>query len=88
MDTLHRLGSVLFGPLDQSRSAGISICEQGRTMVDAVVMHSKNRVGEAVEHYNYLLSIGDKRVEDWALMQSPLPTILITLAYLLSMRLT
>jgi len=83
MDTLHRLGSVLFGTLDQSRSAGISICEQGRTMVDAVVMHSKNRVGEAVEHYNYLLSIGDKRVEDWALMQSPLPTILITLAYLL-----
>ena len=36
------------------------------------------------EYYEYLMSLGDKRVETWGLMASPLPTIAITIAYLLS----
>ena len=36
------------------------------------------------EYYDYLMSLGDKRVETWGLMASPLPTIAITIAYLLS----
>ena len=52
--------------------------------MDTLMVQSKNRVGEALEYYEYLLSIGDKRVENWGLMQSPVPTVLITMAYLLS----
>ena len=84
METLHRLRSVLFETVQQTNSASLSFCEQGRTVMDAMMVQSKNRVGEALEYYEYLLSIGDKRVENWGLMQSPVPTILITMAYLLS----
>lgn len=83
METLHRLRSVLFETVQQTNSASLSFCEQGRTVMDAMMVQSKNRVGEALEYYEYLLSIGDKRVENWGLMQSPVPTILITMAYLL-----
>jgi len=38
------------------------------------------------EYYQYLMSLGDKRVETWGLMASPLPTIAITIAYLLMCR--
>ena len=84
METLHRLSSVLFETVQQTNSASLTFCEQGRTVMDTLMVQSKNRVGEALEYYEYLLSIGDKRVENWGLMQSPVPTILITMAYLLS----
>ena len=38
---------------------------------------------EMLEYYDYLMSIGDKRVETWALMSSPAPTLLITALYLM-----
>jgi len=65
--------------LDQSRT----LCEQGRNMVDTMVGNTRTKVEEVVEYYHYLMSIGDKRVTDWGLMQSPAPTIAITCAYLL-----
>ena len=34
-------------------------------------------------YYTYLLSLGDRRVESWPLMASPIPTAALTLAYLL-----
>ena len=34
-------------------------------------------------YYTYLLSLGDRRVESWPLMASPIPTVALTLAYLL-----
>ena len=39
---------------------------------------------DGFHYYEYLMSLGDKRVENWGLMYSPLPTIFITIAYLLS----
>lgn len=39
---------------------------------------------DGVGYYNYLMSLGDKRVENWGLMYSPFPTIFITVAYLIS----
>ena len=68
--------------LDQSST----LCEQGRNMVDTMVGNTRTKVEEVVEYYHYLMSIGDKRVTNWGLMQSPAPTIAITCAYLLSMR--
>ena len=45
---------------------------------------TKTLVKEGVDYYDYLMSLGDERVENWGLMYSPVPTILITTAYLLS----
>ena len=45
---------------------------------------TRELVKDGVNYYDYLMSLGDKRVEDWGLMYSPFPTILITIAYLLS----
>ena len=36
-----------------------------------------------LEYYDYLMSIGDARVESWGLMWSPVPTMAITALYLL-----
>ena len=36
-----------------------------------------------LEYYDYLMSIGDARVESWGLMWSPVPTVAITALYLL-----
>ena len=84
METLDRFKSLVFGAVAETKMTSLTFCEKGRTVMDEMVVHTKNMVWEAVEYYNYLLSIGDKRVEDWGLMQSPVPTILITMAYLLS----
>lgn len=55
--------------------------------VSLVVSQKVNSTAEVlsgcVAYYNYLMSLGDKRVETWGLMSSPFPTICITLAYLL-----
>ena len=40
-------------------------------------------VVSGLDYYDYLMSLGDSRVESWGLMSSPLPTILITVLYLL-----
>ena len=40
-------------------------------------------VVSGLEYYNYLMSLGDSRVETWGLMSSPLPTLLLTALYLL-----
>ena len=40
-------------------------------------------VVSGLEYYDYLMSLGDRRVETWGLMSSPLPTLLITALYLL-----
>ena len=45
---------------------------------------TRTLVREGVDYYDYLMSLGDERVESWGLMYSPIPTILITMAYLLS----
>ena len=45
---------------------------------------TRTLVREGVDYYDYLISLGDERVESWGLMYSPIPTILITMAYLLS----
>ena len=45
---------------------------------------TKELVKDGVGYYNYLMSLGDKRVENWGLMYSPFPTIFITVAYLIS----
>ena len=74
----------MFETVQQTNSASLTFCEQGRTVMDTMMVQGKNRIGEALEYYEYLLSIGDKRVENWGLMQSPVPTILITMVYLLS----
>ena len=40
-------------------------------------------LSSGLEYYDYLMSIGDERVESWGLMWSPLPTLTITALYLL-----
>ncbi|CAI9164083.1 unnamed protein product [Rangifer tarandus platyrhynchus] len=40
-------------------------------------------LNDTVEFYRWTLSITDKRVENWPLMQSPLPTLCISTLYLL-----
>lgn len=61
---------------------------QIQTKVDIYTLLSvepvKDIVTEWVDYYEYLMSIGDKRVETWGLMYSPVPTIIITILYLLS----
>ena len=37
---------------------------------------------EAVDHYKYLLTLNDKRVENWLLLKDPTPSIYIAVAYL------
>ena len=84
METIDRLASLVFGAAEETRISSLTLCEKSRIVIEEMVVHSNNKVWEGLEYYNYLLSIGDKRVEDWLLMKSPVPTILITMAYLLS----
>ena len=37
---------------------------------------------EAVDHYKHLLTLNDKRVENWLLLKDPNPSIYIAVAYL------
>jgi len=41
---------------------------------------------QVCSYYTYLLSLGDRRVESWPLMASPVPTAVLTIAYLLLCR--
>lgn len=52
--------------------------------IQVSVENCKEIVHSYVDYYDYLMSLGDKRVETWGLMYSPLPTIAITFAYLAS----
>ena len=59
-----------------------------KTISDVVTMfcsvsEAREMVKSGVEYYDYLMSLGDSRVETWGLMSSPLPTIIITALYLL-----
>ena len=40
-------------------------------------------ITQVSSYYTYLLSLGDCRVESWPLMASPMPTAVLTIAYLL-----
>ena len=40
-------------------------------------------ITQVCSYYTYLLSLGDRRVESWPLMASPVPTAVLTIAYLL-----
>ncbi|XP_066467268.1 very long chain fatty acid elongase 4 [Tiliqua scincoides] len=42
-----------------------------------------NVVNDTLEFYRWSWSIRDKRVENWPLMQSPVPTLIISMCYLL-----
>ena len=47
------------------------------------VSDAREMVKSGLEYYDYLMSLGDRRVETWGLMSSPLPTLIITALYLL-----
>jgi len=53
-------------------------------LIQNKVENCKEIVHSYVDYYDYLMSLGDKRVETWGLMYSPLPTVAITFAYLAS----
>ena len=47
-------------------------------IIITIVVHT-----QVSSYYSYLLSLGDRRVESWPLMASPVPTLALTIAYLL-----
>jgi len=49
-----------------------------------LIISLTNQTVRGANYYNYLISIGDKRVEKWPLMSSPWPTVAITAMYLLT----
>ena len=67
----------------QGKNRKLSLNKQFTIFISSVEV-TRTLVKEGVDYYDYLMSLGDERVENWGLMYSPVPTILITTAYLLS----
>ena len=53
------------------------------TITTTIIIITNVVITQVSSYYSHLLSLGDRRVESWPLMASPMPTLALTFAYLL-----
>ena len=76
---------VLYGASELSLCAcsHFRIDEVSNEHTSIIIISIITIITQVSSYYTYLLSLGDRRVESWPLMASPIPTAVLTIAYLL-----